>query len=65
MDELTFTVKAIAKIKKLTIEQLAKECDISVNHLKSVSAGRAHMLYTDAKKLSKFSGIPLEKIEEN
>lgn len=65
MEELTFNVKAIARVKKLTIEELAKECDINANHLKSVSAGRTAMLFEDAKKLSKFSGIPLEQIEES
>jgi hypothetical protein len=45
MEELTFDVKAIASVKKLTIEELAKKCDINANHLKSVSSGRTAMLF--------------------
>lgn len=63
MDDIMFSVKALAVLKDMTIEQLAKACDISVNHLKAVQVGRATMTGTDLIKLSKFTGVPVENIK--
>ena len=65
MDELEYSVKAIAQIMGTNIEGLAHIAGINQNHLKNVSSGRVKMLFEDAKKLSKVSGIPIDKLKEN
>ena len=65
MEELEYSVKAIAQVMGTNIEGLARLAGISVNHLKCVSSGRVKMLFEDAKKLSIVSKIPMERIKEN
>ena len=48
---------------QMSIEQLAKETDISVNHLQNISAGRAKVTGDDLVKLSAFTGIPVKNIQ--
>lgn len=65
MDNLTFNIKAIVKVMKLkNVEQLANATGINVNHLRNVSAKVTKMTLEDARKLSKFTGIPMEQITE-
>lgn len=64
MEELVFDVKALARVKKMTIVELAKATDINVNHLQNVSRKAVKMTLEDARKLSKFTGIPMEQITE-
>lgn len=63
MEDIIFSVKALAALKNMSIEQLAKECGISVNHLKAVQVGRATMTGKDLIKLSQFTGVPVENIK--
>lgn len=64
MEDLKFNVKTIATLKGLSIAKLAKETGISYNHLREASAGRVKLSLKDGKLLSKFSGIPIEQIED-
>jgi transcriptional regulator with XRE-family HTH domain len=47
---------------KISIEELAKRCDINPNHLKQVSAGNVKMTAEDLKSLAKISGVPADNI---
>lgn len=62
MNEYTVNVRGIAANMKISIEELAKRCDINPNHLKQVSAGNVKMTAEDLKKLSKISGVPADNI---
>lgn len=62
MDELKFSIKAIASAMGITIDELADKTGITRNHLRQVSAGNVKMLFIDAQKLSDASGIPLTQI---
>ncbi len=62
MEEVKFTVKALAAIKEVTIEELADMAGISVNHLKKVSSGAVKMTADDLINLSRVTGIPPENI---
>jgi len=62
MNEYTVNVRSIAANMKISIEELAKRCDINPNHLKQVSAGNVKMTAEDLKKLSKISGVPGDNI---
>lgn len=64
MEELVFDVKALARVKQMNIEELAKATDINVTHLRNVSAKVTKMTLEDARKLSKFTGVPMEQITE-
>ena len=63
MDNIVLNVKALAAMKNMSIEDLANACDIDYNHLKQVSAGRVKMTATDLRKLSDFTGVPVENIK--
>ena len=62
MEEVKFTVKALAAIKEVTIEELADMAGISVNHLKKVSSGAVKMTADDLINLSRVTGISPENI---
>lgn len=65
MDNLTFNIKTIVKLMKFkNVEELANATGINVNHLRNVSAKVTKMTLEDARKLSKFTGIPMEQITE-
>ena len=57
MDDLVFSVKALAALKDMTVEELARACGIGVEHLKNVSSGRATMTAKDLQLLTKFTGV--------
>lgn len=63
MDDLVFNVKALATLKDMTIEELAKACGIGIEHLKNVSSGRAAMTAKDLILLSKFTGVNPDRIK--
>ena len=63
MDGVMFTVKMLAALKEMSIEELAKNCDIAVWHLRQVSLGNVEMTAYDLKKLSEFTGIPADRIQ--
>ncbi len=65
MENIMFNIKALARIKNMNIEELANATGINVNHLKNVSAHVSKMTFEDAKRLSSFTGVPLEKISED
>ena len=62
MNELEFNVKAIAALKKLSIQELAEKTGINYNHLREVSARRVKLNLQDVKILSDFSGVPANQI---
>lgn len=62
MDKINLTIRAIAANLKISIEELAKRCDINPNHLKQVSAGNTKMLAEDVRKISDYTGIPADNI---
>ena len=62
MSEYMVTVRGIAANMKISIEELAKRCDINPNHLKQVSAGNVKMTAEDLKSLAKISGVPADNI---
>ena len=63
MDDIKFTVRMIAAYMELSIEELAKRCDIDVFHLQAVNAKRIKMTADDLVKLSDFTKIPAKNIE--
>jgi transcriptional regulator with XRE-family HTH domain len=65
MEDVMLNVRALAAMKKMSIEALAKECGINPNHLKQVSAGNVVMTGEDLKALSKFTGVPADNIVTN
>lgn len=64
MDDIMLNVKALAALCHMTIEELAKACDIEPAHLRNVQNGRAAMTARDLKMLSDFTGIPAKNIQE-
>lgn len=62
MTEVKLNVRALAAMLKISIEELARRCDIEPNHLKQVSAGRVKMTALDLRKLSDYTGIPADNI---
>lgn len=62
MENLKLTVRAIAANMKISIEELAKRCEINPHHLKQVSAGNVKMLAEDVHKISEYTGIPADNI---
>lgn len=60
--EIKFTLRMIAAYMEMSIEELAKTCDIDVFHLQAVNAKRIKMTADDLVKLSQASGIPTDKI---
>lgn len=65
MNDMRLTVKAIATQFGMTLEDMAKRCDIPYNHLKMVSAGNVKMNADDLVKISQTFNIPMENIETN
>ncbi|WP_102343747.1 helix-turn-helix domain-containing protein [Galactobacillus timonensis] len=63
MGETKFSVKALAALKGLTLNDLADEAGISQDHMKSLSVGRVRMTADDLKKLSKATNIPMDLIQ--
>lgn len=63
MEEVKFTVKMLAAYMRMSIEKLAENSGISVDHLLNVSAGRVKMTADDIVKLSNFTKIPAKNIE--
>lgn len=63
MDDVKMNVKTLASYMNMTIEELANACDIDVNHLRSVQAGRAAMTARDLVMLQRITKIPYENIK--
>lgn len=63
MDNVMFSVRMLAAYMRMSIEELARQCEINPDHLKQVSSGRLRMTADDIVKLSKTTGIPAERIE--
>ena len=62
MNELKLNIRSIAALKKISIEELARRCDINPAHLKQVSAGNVKMLAEDVQKIAAYTGIPADNI---
>ena len=63
MEDIKFTVKMLAAYMRMSIEKLAENAGIDVEHLSNVSCGRVKMTGDDLVKLSTFTGIPAKNIE--
>lgn len=63
MDNVMFSVRMLAVMRKQTISELAADADIKPQHLLDVSAGRSKMTADDIVKLSALTNIPVENIE--
>ena len=61
--EEKYTVKALAALKRMSINELAEACGIKPVHLQNVSSGRATMLGSDLVRLATFTGVPYYLIE--
>ena len=62
MENIKLSIRAIAANEKISIEELAKRCEINPAHLKQVSAGNVKMLAEDVYKISQHTGIPMDNI---
>ena len=62
MENIKLSIRAIAAYEKISIEELARRCDINVGHLKQVSAGNVKMLAEDVQKIAAYTGIPADNI---
>lgn len=62
MDELRFSVKALAAVRGITLRELAEESHLDYYHLRQISCGRVKMSAGDLVALSKASGIPADQI---
>ena len=63
MEGVKFTIKALAAVKGVTIEELSNMADIKYQHLKDVSSGRVTMTARDLIRLHEATGVPCEQIE--
>lgn len=63
MEELKLSVKALAAIMDMSIEELATNAHLDYTHLKSVSSGRTRMTAEDLQNLSNYTGIPADNIK--
>ncbi len=62
MENVKLNIRALAAMKKISINALAVEAGISPDHLQNVSAGRATFTATDLARLVKVTGVPIEHI---
>jgi plasmid maintenance system antidote protein VapI len=63
MNDIKMNIKALAGLKRMSIEELANASEIDVNHLRSVNADRAKMTAEDLIKLSVATGVSPFNIE--
>lgn len=63
MTELKLNVKALAAMKNMSIEELAKAAGINPNHLREVSRGRTQMSAADLAKLAEATDVPMNMIQ--
>lgn len=61
--DIKLNVKTLARYMDMSIQDMAKECEISPEHLKWVSLGKVKMTAEDMQKLSAFTEIPMENIK--
>lgn len=62
MTNIEMSVRMLAAYKCMSIEDLAKACEISPAHLKQVSAGNVKMTAYDLKQLAAYTGVPADCI---
>lgn len=63
MENVTLNIRALAAMKKISIEKLAELSDIDPTHLVNVSAGRVKMTGRDLINLAKATGVNPFNIE--
>jgi len=63
MENLQFSVRALAALMDMSIVELAEKCGINPYHLKQVSAGNVTMTGEDLKRLAKFTKVPADNIK--
>lgn len=57
MENVKLNVRALAAMKKLSIEKLAELANLDPAHLQNVSLGRAKMTGRDLVNLAKATGV--------
>ena len=63
MDEIKWSIRALAANRKQSVEALANEAGIEPTHLRSVSSGRANMSAKELIALAKLTGVHPFNIE--
>lgn len=63
MDEIKWSIRAIAANRKQSIEALAEDAGIDPARLRNVSSGRAYLLARELLAISKLTGVPPFNIE--
>ncbi len=63
MENIKLTVSVIAKMKGMTLKELAEATGIPYNHLRLVSCGKVEMLAKDFWAIQKFANLPPETIQ--
>lgn len=63
MENLQFSVRALAALMDMSIVELAEKCGINPHHLKQVSAGNVTMTGEDLKRLANFTKVPADNIK--
>lgn len=63
MEEIKWSIRAIAANRKQSVEALATDAGIEPSHLRNVSNGRAIMMAKELLALSKLTGVHPYNIE--
>ncbi len=63
MAQVKMTVRMLAAMMKISIEEMARRAGIDPSHLKQVSAGNVRMTAEDLIRLSKLTGVDPEDID--
>ena len=63
MKDVQLSVRALAAMMKISIEDLAKRCNIDGARMKQISAGNVRMYAYELRKLSEVTGIPMDNID--
>lgn len=63
MKDVQLNVRALAAMKKISLEELAKMCGIDGARMKQISAGNVRMYAYELRKISEVTGIPSDNID--
>lgn len=63
MKDVQLSVRALAAMKKISLEELAKLCGIDSGRMKQISAGNVRMYAYELRKISEVTGIPTDNID--
>lgn len=63
MKDVQLSVRALAAMMKISLDELADQCSIDRARMKQISAGNVRMYAYELKSLSKVTGIPAANID--